>query len=158
MTCLPSSPQQGNNAWSSSQRDVEFLPIIASPLLRHNHRNILRVLVQHLLPQFGSGIKEGTWNTEKAQQRSSFKLARMVEAVGSFGSRGVGIAGMSSSTLEEVQMQETLVFSDTIKVSSSFIQIRGLAFFLQPLLLVFLPANPTTIYLARILLDQTDHY
>ena len=81
----------------------------------------------------------------------------MVEAVGSFGSRGVGIAGMSS-TLEEVQMQETLVFSDTIKVSSSFIQIRGLAFFLQPLLLVFLPANPTTIYLARILLDQTDHY
>jgi len=107
---------------------------------------------------FGSGIKEGTWNTEKAQQRSSFKLARMVEAVGSFGSRGVGIAGMSSSTLEEVQMQETLVFSDTIKVSSSFIQIRGLAFFLQPLLLVFLPANPTTIYLARILLDQTDHY
>ena len=85
-------------------------------------------------------------------------MARMVEAVRSFGSRGIGIAGMSSSTLEEVQMQETLVFSDTIKVSSSFIQIRGLAFFLQPLLLVFLPANPTTIYLARILLDQTDHY
>ena len=26
MTCLPSSPQQGNNAWSSSQRDVEFHP------------------------------------------------------------------------------------------------------------------------------------
>nr|CAB3477337.1 unnamed protein product [Digitaria exilis] len=38
----------------------------------------------------------------------------MVEAVGSFGSRGVGVAGMSS-TLEEVQMQETLIFSDTIK-------------------------------------------
>ncbi|PAN30479.1 hypothetical protein GQ55_5G282000 [Panicum hallii var. hallii] len=38
----------------------------------------------------------------------------MVEAVGSLGSRGVGIAGMSS-TLEEVQMQETLIFSDTIK-------------------------------------------
>jgi hypothetical protein len=43
----------------------------------------------------------------------------MVEAVGSFGSRGVGVAGMSSSTLEEVQMQETLLFSDTIKVTSS---------------------------------------
>ncbi|TKW14913.1 hypothetical protein SEVIR_5G198300v4 [Setaria viridis] len=38
----------------------------------------------------------------------------MVEAVGSFGNRGVGVAGMSS-TLEEVQMQETLIFSDTIK-------------------------------------------
>ncbi|XP_062208458.1 putative protein ABIL2 isoform X3 [Phragmites australis] len=38
----------------------------------------------------------------------------MVEAMGSFGSRGVGFAGMSS-TLEEVQMQETLIFSDTIK-------------------------------------------
>ncbi|KAF8671076.1 hypothetical protein HU200_050357 [Digitaria exilis] len=38
----------------------------------------------------------------------------MVEAVGSFGSRGIGVAGMSS-TLEEVQMQETLIFSDTIK-------------------------------------------
>ncbi|GJN18669.1 hypothetical protein PR202_gb05852 [Eleusine coracana subsp. coracana] len=38
----------------------------------------------------------------------------MVKAVGSFGSRGVGGAGMSS-TLEEVQMQENLVFSDTIK-------------------------------------------
>lgn len=38
----------------------------------------------------------------------------MVEAVGSFGSRGVGIAGMSS-TLEEVQMEETLIFSETIK-------------------------------------------
>ncbi|CAO2190634.1 unnamed protein product [Urochloa humidicola] len=38
----------------------------------------------------------------------------MVEAVGSFGSRGVGVAGMST-TLEEMQMQETLIFSDTIK-------------------------------------------
>ncbi|XP_052140406.1 putative protein ABIL2 isoform X7 [Oryza glaberrima] len=40
---------------------------------------------------------------------------RMVEAVASFRRGGVGIAGMSSSTLEEVQMQETLIFSDTIK-------------------------------------------
>ncbi|XP_015693026.1 putative protein ABIL2 isoform X2 [Oryza brachyantha] len=39
----------------------------------------------------------------------------MVEAVGSFRRGGVGISGMSSSTLEEVQMQETLIFSDTIK-------------------------------------------
>ncbi|KAL6607925.1 hypothetical protein ACP70R_040988 [Stipagrostis hirtigluma subsp. patula] len=38
----------------------------------------------------------------------------MVEAVGSFGSRGLGVAGMSN-TMEEVQMQETLIFSDTIK-------------------------------------------
>ncbi|KAL5226289.1 hypothetical protein ABZP36_014554 [Zizania latifolia] len=38
----------------------------------------------------------------------------MVEAVGSFGRGGVGVAGMST-TLEEVQMQETLIFSDTIK-------------------------------------------
>ncbi|KAL6884624.1 hypothetical protein ACP4OV_010560 [Aristida adscensionis] len=38
----------------------------------------------------------------------------MVEAVGSFGSRGVGFAGMRS-TMEEVQMQETLVFSETIE-------------------------------------------
>uniref|UniRef100_A0A0D9V1Y3 Uncharacterized protein n=1 Tax=Leersia perrieri TaxID=77586 RepID=A0A0D9V1Y3_9ORYZ len=39
----------------------------------------------------------------------------MVEAVGSFRrGGGVGIAGMSS-TLEEVQMQETLIFSDNIK-------------------------------------------
>ena len=59
-------------------------------------------------------------------------MARMVEAVGSFGSRGVGIAGMSSSTLEEVQMQETLVFSDTIEVSSPFLQIRVPAFFFNP--------------------------
>jgi len=67
----------------------------------------------------------------KPKQRSSFKLARMVEAVGSFGSRGAGIAGMSS-TLEEVQMQETLVFSDTIEVSSPFLQIRVPAFFFNP--------------------------
>ncbi|XP_021311901.1 putative protein ABIL2 [Sorghum bicolor] len=38
----------------------------------------------------------------------------MVEAVGTFESRGPGVAGMSS-TLEEVQMQETLAFSETIK-------------------------------------------
>ncbi|CAO2177058.1 unnamed protein product [Urochloa humidicola] len=40
----------------------------------------------------------------------------MVEAVGyrSFGSRGAGVAGRST-TLEEMQMQETLIFSDTIK-------------------------------------------
>ncbi|CAL4975891.1 unnamed protein product [Urochloa decumbens] len=38
----------------------------------------------------------------------------MVEAVGSFRNRGVGVAGLSS-TLEEAQMQETLIFSDTIK-------------------------------------------
>ncbi|TVU34071.1 hypothetical protein EJB05_15920, partial [Eragrostis curvula] len=38
----------------------------------------------------------------------------MVEAVSSFGNRGVGVAGMST-TLEEVQMHESLVFSDTIK-------------------------------------------
>ncbi|CAD6231239.1 unnamed protein product [Miscanthus lutarioriparius] len=38
----------------------------------------------------------------------------MVEAVGSFESRGPGVVGMSS-TLEEVQMQETLAFSETIK-------------------------------------------
>ncbi|KAL6615123.1 hypothetical protein ACP70R_037393 [Stipagrostis hirtigluma subsp. patula] len=38
----------------------------------------------------------------------------MVEAVGSLGSRGLGVAGMSN-TMEEVQMQETLIFSDTIK-------------------------------------------
>lgn len=54
-------------------------------------------------------------------------MARMVEAVGSFGNRGVGVAGMSS-TLEEVQMQETLIFSDTIKVSSCLLQIRLPAF------------------------------
>jgi hypothetical protein len=47
----------------------------------------------------------------------------MVEAVGSFESRGPGFVGMSS-TLEEVQMQETLAFSETIKVGSSFHQIR----------------------------------
>ena len=50
-------------------------------------------------------------------------LATMVEAVGSFESRGPGVVGMSS-TLEEVQMQETLAFSETIKVGSSFHQIR----------------------------------
>ncbi|CAO2165181.1 unnamed protein product [Urochloa humidicola] len=40
----------------------------------------------------------------------------MVEAVGyrSFGSRGAGVAGRCT-TLEEMQMQETLIFSDTIK-------------------------------------------
>ncbi|XP_062213052.1 putative protein ABIL2 [Phragmites australis] len=43
----------------------------------------------------------------------------MVETVGSFGSRNVGVAGMSS-TLEEVQMQETLIFSDTIKDLKTF--------------------------------------
>ena len=49
-------------------------------------------------------------------------LATMVEAVGSFESRGPGVVGMSS-TLEEVQMQETLAFSEIIKVSSSLHQI-----------------------------------
>ncbi|KAJ1283910.1 hypothetical protein BS78_03G163100 [Paspalum vaginatum] len=38
----------------------------------------------------------------------------MVEAVGSFGSRRVGVVGMSG-TLEEAQMEETLIFSETIK-------------------------------------------
>lgn len=41
-------------------------------------------------------------------------MVRMVEAVVSVGSRGVGFVGMSS-TLEEAQMQETLIFSETIK-------------------------------------------
>lgn len=50
----------------------------------------------------------------------------MVEAVASFRRGGVGIAGMSSSTLEEVQMQETLIFSDTMKVSSPKVQSSGI--------------------------------
>jgi hypothetical protein len=93
----------------------------------------------------GSKREPGGIQTE-AKQRSSFKLARMVEAVGSLGSRGVGIAGMSS-TLEEVQMQETLIFSDTIKVSSSFIQIRVPAFIFSSPSTFVLPFQTTT-YLA----------
>jgi len=64
---------------------------------------------------------------QRAKQEASTEemvlLATMVETVGSFESRGPGFVGMSS-TLEEVQMQETLAFSETIKVGSSFHQIR----------------------------------
>jgi len=67
-------------------------------------------------------VKERYRNRGKATEELVL-LATMVEAVGTFESRGPGVAGMSS-TLEEVQMQETLAFSETIKVSSSFHQIR----------------------------------
>ncbi|KAJ1283906.1 hypothetical protein BS78_03G163100 [Paspalum vaginatum] len=48
----------------------------------------------------------------------------MVEAVGSFGSRRVGVVGMSG-TLEEAQMEETLIFSETIKIISD-LQLQDL--------------------------------
>lgn len=57
----------------------------------------------------------------------------MVEAVGSFQRRNAGdVATGMSSNLEDVRMEEALIFSETIKVSSSFKLILPVLAFLLP--------------------------